>query len=292
MMFILTVFILLFIAVGINWTANRFIFRPVRKEWPLQLPWEQVFFRTQDGTPLHALYLPAKENKETLLFFHGKAGNVTYFEDFAKTYAKYGYGILLFDYRGYGKSKGRLTESHMYQDGAAALGYLLKKKMIPAQKIVVWGYSLGNGPAVQTAADFNILPLKAVILQSPFTNTAHMASYILLRRYRHGNWLQKWVSAVFSPLFFNKKFDNLAKIRRIKAPMLIAYSRQDVVIPWQMSCALADKAPRGTRRYFSPRGEHEQFRWLEKAAVNFLSPGTFPARAGNGKNQKYSARQK
>ena len=104
MMFILAVFILLFAAVIINWTANRFIFRPVRKEWPLRLPWEQATFNTQDGSPLHALYLPAKENKETLLFFHGKAGNVTYFEDFAKTYAKYGYGILLFDYRGYGKS--------------------------------------------------------------------------------------------------------------------------------------------------------------------------------------------
>ena len=286
MLLIFVFFLLLIAAVLLNWAANRFIFRPVRKEWPLQLPWEQVTFRTQNGTPLQALYLPAKENKETLLFFHGKAGNVTYFEDFAKTYVKYGYGVLMFDYRGYGKSKGHLSEKNMYQDGAAALGYLLKERLLPAQKIVIWGYSLGNGPAVQAAVDFNILPLKAVILQSPFTNTPGMASFILLRRYRHGNWLQKWVSAVFKPIFFNKRFDNYAKIRQIKAPLLIAYSRQDKVIPWQMSCALADKAPRFSRRYFSPRGEHEQFRWLERAAVEFLNSSNKGARGAKTANRQ------
>ena len=268
---IFTFIAVLLAALALNLFANRVIFRPMKKEWPLTLPWEKVFIPTRGGKKLHALYLPAQNGKETLLFFHGKAGNVTYFEDFAKTYAKYGYGILIFDYRGYGLSQGRLTEQNMYQDGAAALGYLLKEKEISPQKIVIWGYSLGNGPAVQTAVDFNILPLKAVILQSPFTHTPDMAAFIILRSWRRGRTLQRILSALFKPVFFNKKFDNLSKIRRIHAPLLVAYSRQDTVIPWQMSCALADKASRTTKRYFSPRGTHEQFRWAERAAVDFLS---------------------
>ena len=268
---IFTFIAVLLAALALNLFANRVIFRPMKKEWPLTLPWEKVFIPTRGGKKLHALYLPAQNGKETLLFFHGKAGNVTYFEDFAKTYAKYGYGILIFDYRGYGLSQGRLTEQNMYQDGAAALGYLLKEKEITPQKIVIWGYSLGNGPAVQTAVDFNILPLKAVILQSPFTHTPDMAAFIILRSWRRGRTLQRILSALFKPVFFNKKFDNLSKIRRIHAPLLVAYSRQDTVIPWQMSCALADKASRTAKRYFSPRGTHEQFRWAERAAVDFLS---------------------
>ena len=59
-----------------------------------------------------------------------------------------------------------------------------------------------------------------------------------------------------------------------------------------MSCALADKAPRGARRYFSPRGEHEQFAWMEKAAVNFLSPGTFAPKTNNHRTQKTPAFKK
>ena len=97
--------ILLGWAVFINSLSNQFIFAPSRDLQPVDPALREVNMPVQFGHALNGLYLPPKAGKPVILFFHGNRYNVTHFQDFAKIYSKYGYGILLFDYRGYGEPK-------------------------------------------------------------------------------------------------------------------------------------------------------------------------------------------
>lgn len=249
--------------------TDRLIFDPTHDELPLSLPFEDVTFAAKNGQKLHGIYLPARAEKDTILFFHGNSYNVTHFEDFAKIYAREGYGVFIFDYRGYGKSEGKNTERRMYADGQSALDWLVKNKNIPPRKIILWGFSLGNAVAVETAKN-NRLPFKAVILQSPFSNTPQMGYFLLTGKFDPQSAFQRLFARFASPLLFNKRFDNLAKIKKIKPPLLIGYSRQDKTIPWQMSQALAQAAPDRAGHYFSPVGAHTEFDWFAPAALDFL----------------------
>jgi len=249
--------------------TDHLIFEPTNQVYTLQLPFEEVTFPAKNGQKLHALYLPAKEDKPTILFFHGNKYNVYSFQDFARPYAEKGYGVFLFDYRGYGKSEGSPSESHLYEDGSSALFHLMLKEKIFPQDIVLWGFSLGNAPALYVASTYDKLPFKGVILQSPFTNMADMGFYMLSQRY-DGTAAATILPIFLKPLLWHKNFDNTRLIGRVRAPMLIGFSRLDRTIPWTMSRALAAKSPRGTQQFLSPAGTHHSFEWFESEALRFL----------------------
>jgi pimeloyl-ACP methyl ester carboxylesterase len=266
-------FLFLFVvaAVLINLNADKIIFYPEAEHWPITLPFEEVSFDTTDGERVSAIYLPPADYMDTILFFHGNAGNVTYFEDWAEVYAKYGFGILIFDYRGFGKSPGKISERKIYDDSSAAAEYLMKEKHTPPSNIVLFGYSFGNAPAIKTAVKFKDTPFKALILQSPFTNTPQMGAALLGGGYNPSSGLQKTVIGALHVFLFDKKYDNLSRIKKVTIPMLIGYNRQDNVIPWEMSHVLADAAPEGTKQFLSSTGKHTGFTWFEKEAVDFIN---------------------
>lgn len=269
-LFWLAVLGVIVLGVLINLFGMRAICFPESKSWPLALPFEEVSFSSGGNASVSAIYLPAKEGKDTILFFHGNAGNVTYFEDFAEVYAPLGYGILIFDYRGFGKSYGKITEQNIYEDSAAAVNYLLKEKKLPAKKIILWGYSLGGAAAVQTAVDFNETPFKAVVLQSAFTNTPEMAAALITGGYKRNSLLFKALTLYFRLALYDKRFDNLSKIKEIKAPLLVAYNEQDTLVPWEMSEHLFKSARAGAHNFASPVGKHTGFAWLASGAQQFL----------------------
>lgn len=250
--------------------ADYFIFHPVRSFLPVTQPFELFFLPVPGGEKIHAAWLPPAPGKPVLLFFHGNGGNISHFEPFAQRYARRGFGVLLFDYRGFGKSEGKESERRAYEDGSAALKYLLHHKHIPPQDIVLWGYSLGNAVALETAVRFRQLPLKAVILQSPFTSAPAMGAY-RATRCKTDTKRRRAVCACLRLLLWNKQFDNTQKIGQITWPMLIGYSRQDEVIPWQMSLELTLSAPAHAKKFASQTGFHGEFGWFEEAAVSFLN---------------------
>lgn len=262
-------FVLFCIFLYLNRKADGFIFHPVRGPLPVTLPFEFFFLPEARGGKIHAAWLPPRPGMPVILFFHGRGGNITHFESFAARYAKYGYGVLMFDYRGFGKSSGRPGEARAYQDGCCALDYLLYHKHIPAEQIVIWGYSLGNAPALETAIRRRNLPFKAVILQSPFTSTPDIGAYWAARRLNGFKYTV--LRAALQLLLCNKRFDNRKKIGRVTAPMLLGCSKQDELVPWQMSFTLARRAPQGLCTFCAPSGRHAEFAWFEAAAVNFLN---------------------
>lgn len=250
--------------------ADEFIFHPVRGFLSGKLPAEP-FFLPSGKDKIQALYIPAQPGKDTILFFHGNGGNLSHFAPFAERYAAHGLGVLLFDYRGFGHSTGRVSENNAYQDGQTALNYLLNNKKILPQNLILWGFSLGNAVCLQTALNNASLPFKAVIAQSPFTSSIEMGAFRMEKHYKPWSFKQRLVLPFLHLILWRRSCDNTRKIGRISRPLLVAYSKADQTVPWQMSAALARLAAHGTQAYASPVGAHGEFGWLEKRALEFLA---------------------
>ena len=84
------------------------------------LEYEDVRFETSDGVSLHSWLVPAPSSPALLLFCHGNAGNISHRVDNVRRLHEIGLSVLIFDYRGYGLSKGRITEAGFYLDAEAA----------------------------------------------------------------------------------------------------------------------------------------------------------------------------
>lgn len=244
--------------------GKQIIFRPKRKRWPLKLPFTPVHTGALTG-----IYLPAKPGQPTLLFFHGRGGNVSHFESFAAVYAPLGYGILMFDYRGFGISKGVPSQKSVEQDALAAVRYALDALKITPENLIIYGHSLGNAPALFAAHTFANLPFKALVLQSPFLSTPDMAASWAVPAYESSGWIYRFVRAFVTPFLYFNRFDNRRLVDKLTVPVLVCFSKQDKTLPWQQSAKLAG-AIAHAQRFLSPTGGHDEFGWTAQAVENFL----------------------
>ena len=111
------------------------------EEWGLA--YEDVFLDTEEGVRLHGWYIPRQGAKQTLLFFHGNADNISHRGASVEIFHRLGLNIFIFDYRGYGKSQGKPDENGLYQDARAAWRYLTDERGFDQQDIILFGRSLG-----------------------------------------------------------------------------------------------------------------------------------------------------
>lgn len=215
-----------------NWigaVVDRLVFHPSPGAQPppsqLDLRAEDVYLETDDGVRIHAYWLPARETDRAFLFLHGNAGNASHRLGNAARLSSLGAHVLLVDYRGYGLSQGRPTESGLYADSQAALAHLTGERGIAADRIVVFGRSLGSAVAVELARD---RPLAGVILESAFTNIEDVAR-----------------SAVGWPLSFlaRGRFDSQSKIATVTAPLLFFHGDADRIVPYELGRNLFQAAP-------------------------------------------------
>ncbi len=180
-----------------------------------------VTLNTADGLELLAWYRPAaRARAPVLVFLHGNAGNIGHRGWKARPYLDAGYGVLLVSWRGYGGNLGSPTEQGLYHDARAALAYLADAG-VESSRIVLYGESLGAGPAVRVATEQRV---GAVVLESPFTSAADVAQRHYW--YRPARYLVR------------DRFDSKAKIGRIGAPLLIVHGERDRVVPVDLARAL------------------------------------------------------
>ncbi|MBI1388572.1 MAG: alpha/beta fold hydrolase [bacterium] len=177
------------------------------------LEYEIVTLHAADGATLSAWYLPHPEARASLLFCHGNAGNISYRLEALRQFHSLALNVFIFDYRGYGVSRGRLSEKGTYLDAAAAYEWL--KGKTPGLPLVVFGRSLGAATAVDVASAQRP---DALIFESGFTSIPGLGREI------YPMLPVKWVSAIH--------YDNLAKISRVRAPMLVIHSPDDELIPF------------------------------------------------------------
>lgn len=233
---------------------------------PIKL--ENICYKTPDNVKINAWYVKAKENQPTIVFCHGNGGNLSYYQSILKFLSANGYGVFLFDYRGYGKSTGIPSEIGLYTDLKSAIHYLEDKKRIFKEQIVLWGQSLGGAVAIDIAAKNKF---KGVIIQSSFTNVKDMATYTLQTKYLNIKTpFKKNITSNFikyMPLAQN--YDSIEKIKNVQSPLFIAHALPDKIIPCHMSVKLS-KANHKAILYISKTGGHNHYDWIENKALNFI----------------------
>jgi hypothetical protein len=173
-----------------------------------------IRIETVDGYALLAWWRPpgGPENP-VLVYFHGNAGHIGERADKIRDYLDAGFGVLLVSYRYNAGSGGKPGEAALFADGRAAMAYL-SAQGVAGDRIVVYGESLGSGVAVAMAATHDV---GAVVLEAPYSSMAELAQYHYW--YAGARWLVR------------DRFDSMARIGAIDAPLLVVHGRLDRLIP-------------------------------------------------------------
>jgi hypothetical protein len=197
---------------------DNFIYFPAKYpegNWRIkdQLPAEDCYFKTRDGLKLHGWFVNSSGAKSTLLWLHGNAGNITHRLDNLVKLHRLGVNVFIIDYRGYGQSQGHPSEQGLYNDAQAAYDYLLQTRRINAQNIYFFGRSLGGAVAIDLALKNSCA---GVIAESTFTSLPDI-----------GRELYPFLPV---KLVTRERYDSLAKIAKIKVPILILHGDADEIV--------------------------------------------------------------
>ena len=208
---------------------DRVIFQPspgidLRPE-QIGLEAEEVSLRAEDGTELHAFFLPSEGASRALLFLHGNAGNASHRLPNAAELVRLGIHVLLLDYRGYGLSEGSPSEQGVYADARAGLAHLVARRGIPETRVVLFGRSLGGAVAVELARG---RPLAGVILESTFPSAAEMARSVL---------------GPLGAILARGRFESDRKIGQVRSPLLFFHGDRDEVVDFALGQRLFEVAP-------------------------------------------------
>jgi fermentation-respiration switch protein FrsA (DUF1100 family) len=199
---------------------------------------EEHLLTTTDGEKVIVWHVPAKPGHPVILYFHGNGDFLAGFFGRFRDLIADGTGVVALSYRGYAGSSGQPSERGLLLDAAAA--YAFTTARYSADKIVVWGFSLGTGVAVALAAE---QPVGKLILEAPYTSTADVAASMF--------WFMpvRWV--------MRDQFRSDARIARVKAPVLIMHGTNDPAIPIVFGERLFTLAPEPKRFVRFPGGGHE-----------------------------------
>jgi fermentation-respiration switch protein FrsA (DUF1100 family) len=135
---------------------------------------EEIVLDAADGERVIAWHVPPQDGKAVVMFFPGNGDVLATRVARLRALTEDGTGLLALSYRGYGGSTGHPTEPGLLLDVAAAYAFMAAR--YPSERIMVWGFSLGTGPAVALAAE---RPIGKLVLEAPYTSTADVAAAIL-----------------------------------------------------------------------------------------------------------------
>ena len=192
------------------------------------MDYEEVEATAEDGVRIHGWWIPASAGRATVLFCHGNAGNISHRLESIAVFRRLGMNVLIFDYRGYGRSEGSPDERGTYRDAEAAYRYLREDLGIRAERIVIFGRSLGGAVAIELARSINAeasSPQAAgLIAEATFTSAVEMGKLIY----------------PFLPvgLLVRNKYDSISKVGRLGLPILFIHSPEDDLVPYEHGLAL------------------------------------------------------
>lgn len=189
------------------------------------LEYQELTLHTKDGLDISAWYIPADNARGFLLFCHGNAGNISHRLDSIRIFHDLGLGVLIFDYRGYGKSRGSPDEEGTYLDAEAAWDYLVNILHVKPEKIVLFGRSLGSAVAAEVALRKQA---SALIIESGFTSVPDLGS--------------KFFPHLPVRFLSRYRYESISKVGRIKIPKLFIHSPEDEIVPYEQGVKLFERA--------------------------------------------------
>ena len=204
----------------------------------IQLAYEDISLKTDDGVTLHGWFVPRRDAKSTLIFFHGNAGNVSHRLDSIRLFHQSGLNVFIIDYRGYGRSEGVPSEEGTYLDALAAWHYLTGTRQIPSGNIVIAGRSLGGAVAAWLAT--RTRPA-ALILESTFSSVALMG--------------KKYYPYLPVALLTRIHYSTIDRLPLVKVPVMIIHSVNDEIIPYEQGRQIFEIANH-PKFFLTIRGNH------------------------------------
>jgi fermentation-respiration switch protein FrsA (DUF1100 family) len=215
------------------------------------LRFETVWLPSRDDALLNGWWVPNTDPAApALLYLHGNDGNIGANAEHAARLNALGFSVFVFDYRGYGVSGGGLpSETTAYEDAEAAWNYLVKTLHAKAENTFIYGHSLGGAIAIDLAV--NHPEAAGLIVESTFTSMRDMAES------RYAYFPVDWL--------LNQRFDSLAKIGRVRTPVLFIHGKADPLIPYAMTERLYRAAASPKKLVIIPDAGHDNSATVGKA---------------------------
>lgn len=236
-----------FCAAGAWFFSDRMIFLPPEPSYDARsLPVTLV--PAEDGAGIAVLHLPNPAAEYTILFSHGNAEDLGHGLPFLEELRAAGFGVLAYDYRGYGaSSKSKFpTARGANLDQLAVYRHAVGTLNIPPEKLILHGRSVGNGPALALAARE---PVAGVIVESGFVSAFRVLTRVQLLPF--------------------DKFPNLRLIRQLRAPLLLIHGTGDEIIPLWHGQALFAAAPEPKTAFWANGAGHNDLALV--AGEDYLS---------------------
>jgi fermentation-respiration switch protein FrsA (DUF1100 family) len=197
------------------------------------LPHEDVWFQSADGTKLNGWFVPHENPKRAVLYCHGNGEHISFNAELAAQLRdSLQASVFLFDYRGYGKSEGRPSESGCIADGHAAQNWLANRMGIKPSEVVLMGRSLGGAVAVALASEVGA---QALIVETSFSTMPDVAAALY-------PWLPvRWA--------MDNRYDSLSRIKKYSGPYIQSHGTGDSLVPIAMARTLFDVAPSANKKW-------------------------------------------
>jgi abhydrolase domain-containing protein 17 len=190
----------------------------------------------RDGTLLSAVHLEAAQPLATVLFLHGNGEDIAGILPQLEAMRARGFSVVAFDFRGYGTTPGRPSETNLNADTADVFRYLSGHWLRPGRQVIVYGRSLGGGPAIDLASRERV---GGLVLEGAFVSAFRVVTQVRIL---------PW-----------DRFDNLSKIPRVTCPVLVIHGRRDETVPFHHG-----------RQLFAAAPEPKRSLWVDDAGHNDL----------------------
>ena len=211
---------------------------------PAGLKVEDANFVAADGTRLHGWYLEHQQPRAVVLMAHGNAGNITHRADWLDLlHRRLDCTVMIFDYRGYGRSEGKPNESGVLADARAARAWLGKRAGVAESEIVLMGESIGGAVMVDLAARDGA---RGLILENTFSSLPEVAAF-------HYRWLPV-------RLAMHTRLESASIIGNYQGPLLQFHGDADTIVPFELVKKLVDAANKPKEFVVVSGGDHNDAR--------------------------------
>lgn len=230
----------LFLWISANWTFYSLLFYPSRYHiWSSKLAHKTLLLEDK----ISAWHFANHPGKPTVLFCHGNAGNISHRQYIVDLCHRNKLNLLVFDYQGFGRSRGYATQEGVCQDGLLAYDYLAER--VDPKSIYIWGESLGGAVATYVASQ---RPCAALILMATFSSLGDIP------KHSGSGPLYSWLGTYMD--FMGSGLPSKQRIRDVQCPIVILHSPTDDLIPYQNALTLYEAISHDCRLFIPISGGH------------------------------------
>jgi hypothetical protein len=208
---------------------EKIIFSPIKLakdyHYPFENEFEERFYEVDSGIQLNCLLFKAKKSKGLIFYVHGNADNLRYWGDFAPFFVQLGYDVFMYDFRGFGKSDGKIKGERLLQRDAKRL----YEKMLleyDATRIHIYGFSLGTGIASRLASK---QACASLFLEAPYFNFIQLINYH--KAYLPATWISRYY------------FRTNRYLTSVQVPIYLFHGTEDRKVPFYLGERLKNEIP-------------------------------------------------